>query len=84
MAQKIVRIGTSVGIIIPKPSAERFGFAVGKEVEPIEKLETGEYTIKLKERPVIVSKKIISPAVIEWTDAFIEENRGLLERLKNE
>tara|TARA_B100001971_G_C17984779_1_gene429242 strand:- start:46 stop:297 length:252 start_codon:yes stop_codon:yes gene_type:complete len=47
MAQKIVKIGNSLGVTIPKDSAEKLGWNPGDSVDLDTDNQTGEITISL-------------------------------------
>jgi len=78
MKQKVIKIGSSIGVVLSKPMAEEVGFKAGQEVQ-----------LHLQGKGVFVEpaapqvERTVDPAILEWTDEFISKNRELLERLKN-
>ena len=79
MDQKIIQIGSSAGVTIPKKGMEELGVKVGDEVKTEINFAEKTYTVKFKSK----SSPTIDPAILQWTDDFISKNRELLERLKN-
>lgn len=69
MQRKIIKVGTSAAVLIPKSVMDEQGVKIGDMVE-IEMTE-GSRTPKMK----------IDPKVIQWTDEFIKEYRPLLDKL---
>jgi putative addiction module antidote len=77
MLQKVIKIGNSLGFIIPKPIVTKL------------KLESGDkmYSeINETNNALIFSKKSnplnnISPDIVQWTKKFIHKNRKALEAL---
>ena len=74
MEQKIIQIGSSAGVTIPKKSLAELGAKVGDLVET--GVSNGVFSVEPK-----ASSSHIDPAVLTWTNKFIEKNRELLERL---
>ncbi|MSR71283.1 MAG: AbrB/MazE/SpoVT family DNA-binding domain-containing protein [Candidatus Taylorbacteria bacterium] len=68
MIQKVIKIGSSAGVTIPKRTMEELGIAIGDEV-----------SIKISH----VENKI-SSELIDWTDRFIKTYRKDLEKLAQE
>lgn len=77
MAQKIIKIGSSVGITIPKDILERVRISAGDIVQ----VEVSNDSRRITIEPLRTSVPIVDPKLIAWTDSFIETNRTLLERL---
>ncbi len=77
MAQKIIRIGSSVGVTIPKDILEQLGMRVGDIVRMDASHDHRRITIETAGQ----SHNKIDPRLIEWTDSFIKNNRTLLDRL---
>ena len=73
MTRKIIQIGDSIGVTIPKSIREKFNLAVGEEVEITE----DEDKIMLRK----VQNDAVDPELASWTDEFIDEYRGALEAL---
>lgn len=73
MKRKIIRVGTSAAVILPKSLLEETQTKIGDEVDvSVQQLDHS----KTQALPV-------SPEVIEWTDRLIDENLELLKQLKD-
>ncbi|MBI5469729.1 hypothetical protein HY968_00195 [Candidatus Kaiserbacteria bacterium] len=77
MAQKIIRIGSSVGVTIPKYILEEMNLNVGDHVRMEALPERQRITIET----VPPKHDEVDPKLIAWTDTFIKRNRTLLDRL---
>jgi antitoxin component of MazEF toxin-antitoxin module len=66
MTQKIIKIGSSAGVTIPKKQLEDLGIKIGDVID-----------IAIKP----VAKTKADREVIEWTDTFIKKYRSALEAL---
>ncbi len=66
MTQKLIKIGSSTGVIIPKSELKKLNVTVGDQVEVIVK------------KP---AKTVISPELHEWTNKFIDQYRPALDEL---
>ena len=77
MAQKIIKIGSSVGVTIPKDILEDMGLRVGDQVRMAASPESQRITIETTH----TKSDEIDSKLIAWTDTFIKRNRTLLERL---
>jgi len=76
MKRKVIKVGDSAAVIIPKKSMKGLSFDIGDEVE---------VKVDEKENKMIIEPEIkIDKELIEWTDKFLEENRSLLEKLAKE
>ena len=74
MTQKVLKVGGSAAVTIPKKSLEELG------------LKVGDYVVVEvdKKRKVVViepARKKITEELLDWTDAFIERYRPALEAL---
>ncbi|HEY4520896.1 MAG TPA: AbrB/MazE/SpoVT family DNA-binding domain-containing protein [Candidatus Paceibacterota bacterium] len=76
MAQKVIQIGSSIGVTIPKDMAEDLGFSVGEAVE-VRADGPGRAVI---ERQNAGPKKSVAEAV-KWAVAYIEKYRSDFEAL---
>ena len=81
MAQKMVKIGNSIGVVVPKAVLERTGITIHDSVEIVD--EGKGRLVLQKVRKNAGNGGAIDPKVVAWTDAFIEKNKELLERLKD-
>ncbi len=92
MDQKVIQIGSSIGVVLPAKDAREEGFKVG-EIVSVTK-EAGKFIIEKKEPPTPQVKLAVDPKqkkaagqldphIVAWADDFIAKNRELLDRLKN-
>ena len=73
MTQKVLKIGDSAVVTLPKKSLKELGLKVGDEVRVV---------VDVKRRRVVVEPaRKIEPELLEWTDKFIEKYRPALEAL---
>ncbi len=72
MTQKIIKVGTSAAVTIPKEDLEKIGVAVGDAVERI----TNENGVLF--RPV---KSPIKKETVSWTEKFLKEYGPALREL---
>lgn len=77
MAQKIIKIGSSLGITLSKNLLKEQGVGVGDAVRvsavPGERKMIIEYGDEVRDG--------VSAELVSWTNDFIEKNRELLKRL---
>lgn len=73
--RNVIKVGTSVGVTLPKEFVDQERVRIGDRIqfEPQ----------KVSSRKQAQARKTIRPEVIEWVNQFIEEDRDLLELLKN-
>lgn len=70
MTQKVLKVGDSAAVTIPKKSLEELGLKIGDKV----KLE-----INLKDKKVIIEPAgKINKELLDWTDRFIARYRSAL------
>lgn len=74
MLQKVIKIGSSIGVTIPKKSAEELGLSAGDSVEFSVSRQGRRITIE----PAIAS---IDAEVIGWARSFVKKYRPALEAL---
>ena len=81
MSQKIIKIGTSLGITLPKSLLEYLGVSVGERIETKRDEKTGRVYLE----PVTKKGDAYVPDTenIEWTKKFIEQYRPALEELSD-
>jgi len=73
MAQKIIRIGSSIGITIPRKSADELGLAVGDSVE---------FSVNKENKSILIEPSVlVDTETIEWARTFIERYRPALKAL---
>lgn len=74
MTQKVIKVGSSAAVTIPKSIREAMGVSVGDRVEIGFNKKTKQLTISPRGTE-------IDSEIIEWTDSFIERYREDLEAL---
>lgn len=73
MSQKILKIGSSIGITIPKKTAEELGLSAG---------DTVEFIVNKEQKQIIVQPmQSVDLELVDWTKKFIERYRPVLEAL---
>lgn len=73
MAQKIIKIGSSIGITIPRKSAEELGLAVGDSVE---------FSVNKEHKSILIEPSVsVDAETVQWARSFIERYRPALEAL---
>ena len=76
MTQKVLKVGKSAAVTIPKGSLEDLGLKIGDEVTV--EIEKKKHSVVIRpERKVSVRQQHIA----ELTESFIERYRGDLEEL---
>lgn len=73
MTQKVLRVGSSAAVTIPKRSLEELGLKVGDKVT----VEVDKRTGTVYVRPIAKVDK----GLVDWTDSFIKKYRPALEAL---
>jgi len=74
MAQKIIKIGSSAGITIPKAELEKLGLTVGDEVSVSWDKTQGAFIVETAQGGV-------DKDTVDWTRKFIDTYRPALEEL---
>ena len=77
MTQKLLRVGSSAAVTIPKKSLKELGLKIGDEVQ---------VSVHPKERKVTIlpARRIdIDKEILEWTRRFIKRYRPALKALAN-
>ena len=70
MTRRVFKSGNSLAVTLP-PEARELGIDAGQEVD-----------VKIRDGAIVVRPAHgVSRELLEWTDAFVERNRELLERL---
>lgn len=73
MTQKVLRVGSSAAVTIPKKSLEELGLQIGDSVI---------VEIDKKQRTVVIEPAVqVDRELIDWTKTFIEKYRPALEAL---
>ena len=73
MTQKVLKVGSSAAVTIPKKSLKDLGLKVGDSVRV-------EIDMKAK-RVLIESASKVNPEILDWSDQFIKQYRSALEVL---
>jgi putative addiction module antidote len=73
MTQKVLKVGSSAAVTIPKELLQEFGLHIGDQVQV-----EGD-----KKRRIVVVKPLVrvEKELVDWTDRFIEKYRKALEQL---
>ncbi len=74
MTQKVLKVGTSAAVTIPKESLKELGLKVGDSV----RLEVDAKRRVVRIEPVMPQ---VNREFLEWTDAFIKQYRKALDAL---
>lgn len=74
MIQKVLKVGTSAAVTIPKKSLKELGLKIGDLVT---------VSIDTKKRTVVIeaSQKEVDQELLHWTDSFIKRYRPALDAL---
>ena len=73
MTQKVLKVGSSAAVTIPKDSLKVLGLKIGDNVT---------VEIDKKEKSFLIKRAIkIETELIDWTDDFIKKYRPALEAL---
>ena len=76
MTQKLLKVGSSAAVTIPKKSLKELGLKIGDEVR---------VDIDPKEKAVIIkSAHRINKELLDWTDRFVKQYRPALRALAKE
>lgn len=73
MIQKVLKVGSSAAVTIPKKSLEELGLKIGDQVTV--RIDKNRKSV-IVEPTVVVDKELM-----EWTNGFIERYRPALEEL---
>jgi putative addiction module antidote len=73
MTQKVLKVGTSAAVTIPKASLKELGLKIGDKVTVEIDKKKKSVTIKAADQ--------ISQELLDWTDKFIEEYKPALKAL---
>ena len=74
MAQKVLQVGSSAGVIIPKKTLGELGLRIGDQVN---------VEVDTKQRKVFIEpvSKTVDKELLSWTRKFIDKYRPALEAL---
>lgn len=77
MIQKVIKIGNSLGFIIPKPIVNKLKLKAGDKV--YSEIDEVNLLLVFSKKPNPLKR--MSPDITEWTKKFIYKNRKTLEKL---
>lgn len=80
MLQKIISVGNSAAITLPKGFLEEVGLKVGDKIRV--NTDSDSKTM-LIEAEIGVKKTALSKDFVDWTSEFIKKNHSLLKKLAN-
>ncbi|HEY4511563.1 MAG TPA: hypothetical protein VJH55_01855 [Candidatus Paceibacterota bacterium] len=77
MAQKLIKIGSSVGVTLTKKDREIAMIGMEDEIETI----SSPFEIKIIKKIKKSESTVVDKELLGWTDKFINEYRPALEEL---
>ncbi len=77
MLQKVLRVGSSAAVTLPKKSLQELGLKIGDSVSVV--VHEGKVTIEARALPT----SVVDPETVTWAKSFIEAYRPALEALKD-
>lgn len=78
MNQKVIKVGSSAAVTIPKGSLETLGFSVGSKVSVSIDPKAKRMVVESAEQAVEDS---VDKETLAWTKEFIKEYEGALKEL---
>ncbi len=73
MTQKVLRVGTSAAVTIPKKSLKELGLKIGDSISVV---------VDTKSRRVVIEHPVrVDQEILDWTNGFIKRYRPALEAL---
>lgn len=75
--QKVIKIGSSIGVVLPARDAKEEGILAGEVVEV--KRESGRFVIEKTSKP----RKTGNPKLVAWAEEAVERYRPALEALRD-
>lgn len=79
MTQKIIRVGNSAAVVIPKSVLEESGVKIGTKANVSYKADMESFVIQIGKKTTV--QRPVSREFHQWLDQFIDEDRGLLKEL---
>lgn len=73
MAQKVIKVGKSLAVTLPKRHAEEVGLKAGDPV--------GVFFDRRQKVFIVEPGAVVDSELVEWTDKFINEYRPALKEL---
>lgn len=85
MRQKIIKVGNSIAVTIPKEYAQDLQLVTGQFIQVELNRAQGTININPDVDKVPATKKVqsLAPEFIEWADRFITDNIDLFKELAN-
>ncbi|HRH55879.1 MAG TPA: AbrB/MazE/SpoVT family DNA-binding domain-containing protein [Candidatus Paceibacterota bacterium] len=77
MIQKVLKVGSSAAVTIPKKSLEELGVKIGDSV--LVSVHDKKVTIEAR----TISQSVVDTDTVAWAKSFIEAYRPALEALKD-
>ena len=81
MKQKVIKIGSSIGVVIPKPVAEELGFKAGQDINLIGGGSNQIIIEHIKREAKHHAEG--SAQLVAWAEEAVERYRPALEALKD-
>jgi len=78
MLQKVIKVGNSAAVTIPKSFMDQANINIGDKVKVDTDLELQRIIIQRKKKS---AKKSANQKAVEWVDQFIKDYRPALEKL---
>ncbi len=78
MTQKIIKVGNSYGVILPKEVLEQYNLSVGQEVEIDTNVLPHAFVVRSEKYK---NTSQITPEFKNWLDNFSKEHTELLQEL---
>ena len=76
MIQKVIQVGNSLALIIPKNVASRIGWKKGQKVHVSD--DPRAKTVTVSAEPLTDG---LTPQYYQWKQAFLDKNKDLLTRI---
>ncbi len=77
MTQKVLKVGTSAAVIIPKKSLKELGLNIGDEVSVF--IDRSHRIVSIE--PIQKEMNLRDKEILNWTKKFIDRYRPVLEAL---
>ena len=81
MIQKIIRIGNSAGITIPKEYLEAIRSKIGSKVQVKLDSDVGHIIVDVPQKTKKQATRPVAKEFQQWLDTFVEEDKDLLNEL---
>lgn len=80
MTQKIIKVGTSAGIILPKPTMEKMGLRVGDKVEVDLQKDSGEIVITSAQQKISGSDAKVGKIALGILNRYRKDFENLADK----